>query len=349
MLEDSYDRLWKRASRLEDEGDIRGALELWREISQRYPDSGVLCRLAGAARDLGELEEAEESLLKAVEFDSGLRLPYIMLCLIANKQGRWEDAELRARQALRIEEGPDGYSLLGIALRALGRAEEAHRSYSRGIELDPSYEELYFNFGVLVSESDPASAESLFTKAIELDPDYAVAHRELGWLLLQQNVLDEAEYHLRRTVDLDPADTWGYLYLGLLFWRKNDIRAAVAEYQWAHASTPDWPVTMRCLADIYSAQEEWARAEDLYHRALAVQPDSIAANKGLAKMYMRMGRTELAQTYFGRVLLLNPDDQRALECMEEITGDYGDISKNLARRLQRHRSRWERRQDPGAL
>ncbi|HEX8810844.1 MAG TPA: tetratricopeptide repeat protein [Terracidiphilus sp.] len=62
-------------------------------------------------------------------------------------------------------------------------------------------------------------------------------------------------------------------------------------------------------------------------RALAVQPDSIAANKGLAKMYMRMGRTELAKTYFGRVLLLNPDDKRALECMEEITGDYRDIPK----------------------
>jgi tetratricopeptide (TPR) repeat protein len=104
---------------------------------------------------------------------------------------------------------------------------------------------------------------------------------------------------------------------------------------------------MWCLADIYSEQEEWARAEDLYHRALSVKPDDIDANRGLAKMYMRMGRAELARTYFGRVLLLDPANKRALECMEEMNGEYGDIPGNLVRRLQRRRSRWERRQDLG--
>ena len=71
MFEDSYDQLWKQASRLQDEGDIRGALRLWREISRKYPDAEVLCLVAQAAQDLGEMEEAEASLLKAVEFDPG--------------------------------------------------------------------------------------------------------------------------------------------------------------------------------------------------------------------------------------------------------------------------------------
>ena len=74
-----------------------------------------------------------------MEFDPALRLPYINLSLNAIKQGRWEDAELRASQALRIEEGPDEYSLLGIALSALGRVEEAHASYTLGIEFDSSW------------------------------------------------------------------------------------------------------------------------------------------------------------------------------------------------------------------
>jgi tetratricopeptide (TPR) repeat protein len=137
MFEDSYDRLWKRAYRLQEEGDIRGALGLWREISQRYPDAEVLCLMARAALDLGEIEDAEASLLKALEFDPGLRLPSMMLCRIAMAQGKWDDAEPRVRQALRIKEGADGYNLLGVTLDILGRAEEAHAAFSRGIGARP--------------------------------------------------------------------------------------------------------------------------------------------------------------------------------------------------------------------
>ena len=48
-----------------------------------------------------------------------------------------------------------------------------------------------------------------------------------------------------------------------LFETRKDIRAAAIEYQWAHQAAPDWAVTMWCLADVYAAQEEVARAEDL--------------------------------------------------------------------------------------
>ena len=105
---------------------------------------------------------------------------------------------------------------------------------------------------------------------------------------------------------------------------------------------------MWCLADVCAAQEEWPKAEDLYNRALAVEPDSIPANRGLAKMYMSMGKTELADTDFRRVLALDPHDKTTLDCIERITGDDRLIPQKLAHRLQRRRPRWQRRQDPGA-
>ena len=60
-------------------------------------------------------------------------------------------------------------------------------------------------------------------------------------------------------------------------------------------------------------------------------------------MYMAMGRTELAQTYFGRVLLLDPGDKRALEYMERLTEKNGTSLGNLVPRLRRRQSRWQRR------
>jgi Flp pilus assembly protein TadD len=129
-------------------------------------------------------------------------------------QAKWDDVEYRARQALRIEENAEAYNLLGIALDILERPGEASAAYTRGIELEPEWEELYCNFGQLVRKSDLAKADALFCKAIELRPDFAEAHRELGILLLRQKVLDESEYHLRRAIELDPADPWAHLYLG---------------------------------------------------------------------------------------------------------------------------------------
>jgi Flp pilus assembly protein TadD len=349
MLDNSDDELSVQASRLQNEGDFRGALELWREIARKRPDPEALCGLANAAQEIGEMEEAEAALLNALNSDPSLRLPYMMLCRAATRQGRWDEAEFRARQALRIEEEADAYNLLGVALDGLGRAQDAEAAFLRGIELDASNENLYFNFGRLLWDRDPVKAEGLFCKAIELNPDDGEAHRQLGDLLLTQKVMDEAEYHLRRAVELEPADPWAHLNLGLLLWKKKDIGAADAEFRWAYEAAPHSAVAMSFLADGYVAREEWSKAEVLYHRALAAEPDNIFANYGLARMYALMGKTGLARTYLGRVLLLNPDHKLALEAVERIADEYGDLPRNLVARVQRRRPRWQRRQDPGAI
>ena len=298
--------------------------------------------------ELGETEAAECALLRALVCAPDLQPPYILLSCLAMTQYKWDDVEYRARQALRIEENAEAYNLLGLALDRLDRPQEASAAYTRGIELGPECEVLYCNFGRLVRRSDLAKAEILFCKAIELNPDFARAHLEMGSLLLRQEVLDESEYHLRRAIELDPAEPYAHLYLGNLLQMKNDIPAAAVEFQWAYHAAPDWPETMWCLADISAAQEEWAKAEDLYNRALAVEPDFIPANRGLANMYMSMGKTQLADTYFRRVLLLDPHDQTALDCLETIAGDDRLMPQRLAHRLQRRRPRWQRRHDPDA-
>ncbi|MFN7919486.1 MAG: tetratricopeptide repeat protein [Bryobacteraceae bacterium] len=352
---DPHDEVREQAWRLYDKGDLAGALALWRQIARGCPEAEDLCSLALTARRLGEVEEAEAALLKAVTIDPSLRLAHVMLCRNAVGNGSWADAEFRARRALDLEEDGDVYDLLGLTLDALDRYDEAHAAFSRGIEIDPTYEDLYSDFGQLVRKRDPVEAERLFRKAIELEPAYAEAHRELGSLLLhqeaavfRQKLLDEAEHHLRLAIELDPGDTWARLYLGNLHYTRNDPRAALVELRLAHESAPSWAVTMWCLADCHAELEEWAKAEELYLRALAAEPDSIHANRALARMYMLQGRTELAQTYFGRVLLLNPEDKGAREGMER-TEDGAGVPKHVARRVHRRQSRWQRRRDPDSV
>jgi|ERR1700683_1998346 len=107
----------------------------------------------------------------------------------------------------------------------LNRDAEALQSFREVIALDPRYDEAFYNIGWILKGSDKASAKSAFMKAIELDGKYAGAHRELGWILRQEKQFGLAEQHLRRAVELNPADSWAWLYFGNFFGQKVNFRA----------------------------------------------------------------------------------------------------------------------------
>jgi tetratricopeptide (TPR) repeat protein len=348
LIDDSDDWLVKAALRLQEEGDIVGAFHLWQELAQSRPGVAVFYGLATAAKELGEWDEARRSLQRVVELDGEFRPAWVLLHSVAMATGEWEEGEAAARQVLRIEEDAEAHCRLGIALSMLEKDQESRESYLRGIELDPNFQKLYYYFGELLVKSNRTEAEGLFAKAIELDSNDAEAHREMGKILIDEGLLPDAEYHLRRAIELDPADPFARLFLGNLFMWRSEYAAALTEFEWAREAAPDLSAPLWCMADVHTAKEEWAKAEALYHRALDLAPDDAGANKHLGKMYLKMGRADLAKTYLERTLLLQPDDKRAAELLEQTTGEFGDLPNHLVRRLQRGKTRWERRKDPGA-
>jgi len=52
-------------------------------------------------------------------------------------------------------------------------------------------------------------AVTFFRKAVELDPGYAKVNSELGWALRRLNQNKEAEYHLRKAIELDETRFYG--------------------------------------------------------------------------------------------------------------------------------------------
>jgi tetratricopeptide (TPR) repeat protein len=107
-----------------------------------------------------------------------------------------------------------GLSFLGSAHNQLGEKEAAKKAFRRVIELDKTYEEAYFNLGLLLAdERENDEAEELLRKAIQLDPNFQVAHGRLGILLQYLGRYSEADTELRRAIELDPADEIAWKYL----------------------------------------------------------------------------------------------------------------------------------------
>jgi Flp pilus assembly protein TadD len=104
-------------------------------------------------------------------------------------------------------------------------------------------------------ETEASRAIDLFEKAIEVDPEYTSAHRELGWALSRLEGKDvEAEYQVRRAVELNDEDGWAHIYLGNILWQREDLSSAEQSFKRAVEVWMEIAVPYRRLALFYEYQ-----------------------------------------------------------------------------------------------
>jgi tetratricopeptide (TPR) repeat protein len=300
--------LFHEADRLEDDGQPELALGVWRQLAEAHPTRSAFLRLARITKELGLIDDAEDAFKHALEIDDRSALALRGLGIIAIDRRDYAAAETYLKKACEIEEDPGGFSLLGVALRNVGKDLEAEAAYRRAIRIDPKYEEAYYNLGVLLRDDRPSEAQALFRTALELDSGYGCAYRELGFVLCEHGANPEAAVHLRKAVQLEPGDAWAHIYLGTYLWQCADVDAAIAEFRIAEELEPEWAAPLWSLGSIYE-YEDFDLAQSFFERALQLEPDCEAALIALGRLFKKCGRVDLAREYLGRALLLDPCDE----------------------------------------
>ena len=169
MSQESFDE----AARLEEMGQLEGALTLWRQLAEIEPTRNVLLRLANITTELGLSRETQSAFERALRIDDRSALALRGLGRLAIDRGDYEAAEKYLKRACEIEEDPGGFSLLGVALTHIGKDLDAENAYHFAIRIDPKYEEAHFNLGVLLRDTRPSEAQVHFRTALALDPAYA--------------------------------------------------------------------------------------------------------------------------------------------------------------------------------
>ena len=102
--------------------------------------------------------------------------------------------------------GPHSHNNLGLALRAVGRPEQAAAAYRRALSAAPDFAEAHNNLGnLLINEGDSATALIHLRRATELSPDAARFYSNLGTAQQSTGLFDEAKVSLQRAVELDPS------------------------------------------------------------------------------------------------------------------------------------------------
>jgi tetratricopeptide (TPR) repeat protein len=120
---------------------------------------------------------------------------------------------------------------LGLCYEALGRFDEAQRSWEEAIRLDreqvtrspwPS-----LNLGVLMTRLDrPDAAETRFRESLACDAGFALAHYHLGLTLEKKGRATEAVAELEEAARLDPASAEAQYALARVYRRAGDADKA---------------------------------------------------------------------------------------------------------------------------
>jgi len=315
----TINELTERAEQLEDAGELDDALDFWRAAIQRESDPVVLCQFGSLARRLKKWSEAESALMRAMNVAPELPYPCTLLGTLYFDQDMLEEAREYFQKSVTIEKSAPTLTQLGVVQLELDLTEDARASLQEAIKIDPNYEEAYYNLGSTYREDQPSKAVELFEKAAELDPEYALAQRELGWALSRREEKDaEAEYHIRRAVELNDEDAWAHIYLGNILWQRGDLSSAEQSFKNAVEVWPDIAVPYWCLALFHEHQGRKEEAERLYQQGLDLDPYDPQSNKLFGMHLKEIGEPAKARTYLERAQTLDPEDQSISEALDKL-------------------------------
>jgi len=139
------------------------------------------------------------------------------LGIALRKIGRIDDALLRLTRATkRRPVHAEAFHELGFLHYSTNRYDEAVTTIERGLQLAPGSVELMILLGVVHhADRRHAAAKAAFARALEAAPDHPGAHYGMGAVMVDDYDYAQAAEHLRRAAAADKNDAQAHLKLGV--------------------------------------------------------------------------------------------------------------------------------------
>lgn len=236
------------------------------------------------------------------------------------------NAEACYRQALALG-GDDFRCIYWLALMLYqqgGKIQESETLMRRASEMQPNYPAVFYRLGEFLDRSGKRQdARKAYADALRLDPNLAIAHQNLGQVLLDLGESANAVQHLERAIELGDKNRRCSAALAKGYRRLGDLeRATEAARDAARIqrvlSLPD-PIRlevksleMGSLACQKRANEamrngDYAAATSDLEIVAEALPDNARVQLSLATCYSQTGQPTQAEENFGRALAIRSE------------------------------------------
>jgi tetratricopeptide (TPR) repeat protein len=222
---------------------------------------------------------------------------------------------------------PQGPYLLGVALKQLGRDDEAIAMFEEALRLDPrSMEALEQVAGMLAVRQKKWDAEvARIRKQVEKVPDAAGFHYLLGNSLIKMKDWEAAEKSFQKAIELKPEITSAYLGLSYVYMATHKEDQALGKLGSALAVNSNDVASLMLKGTILAKRTDVAGAAAAYERVLAVNPNFVPALNNLACQYLgNPSLKEKAYDYARRAREIAPRDPRVADTLGWILFGRGE-------------------------
>ncbi|MGB6546422.1 MAG: tetratricopeptide repeat protein [Candidatus Acidiferrales bacterium] len=183
---------------------------------------------------------------------------------------------------------------LGYADAQLKHDDDAKSEFELAIAINPKMAEAHLNLGLLLLDSDPASAATAFAHAAELTPTESRPRFLYGLALEHAGKLDEAVVQYQKAALLAPNDYEIAFGLARALVRLNRSAEAEAEFRRAVALKANSAPAQLGLAQSLEAQKKYSDAADVLNVYLKLQPADRAAHEDRAYALMQTNQFDAA-------------------------------------------------------
>jgi TolB-like protein len=273
-------------------GELREELKRVPGLKVLGPESSRIIQLAGDNRDEVATELGVTTILAGdVSLNDGKLEIRTRLVTLPAGNIIWQ-----AEQEGDVSDGVElQRSIVQAVVDAILPAASAHATHASRIAADECRDayELYLRGKQLRATRNWARGIELFEEAVRVDPDCAVA-----WEALATN--------------------------SILTWSKADFAKAGAAARRALELNESLPLAWSVLAEIAEEEGRWNEAEELYLRALYVDPTNGLANTYYAEALLARGRTRDALHYALEGYRYEPASQAAVWKVAMVARYLGD-------------------------
>ena len=234
------------------------------------------------AGKLGNTEHERELLSQVQARNPDMYLIPFLLGEAALKASDWTAAEESLHRCLMLNPNFDqAMTALARALHQQGKNDDARQWVDKALQLNPKNLKAWYQKGWMSMSLDPDAAMADFQKALAIQPGFAIAHRDMGIILLQKRRFAEAASHLEQAASLGLTHPHLYNFLGIAYSRTNRYRDAVKVYTKALDKEPNFAEAHLNLSYVYQklnrprdAHTEYETACKLDSKLCQYQPET---------------------------------------------------------------------------
>jgi len=149
-----------------------------------------------------------------------------------------------------------------------------------------SFESRYLAASIAMGENDFETAQKELEKIVEKEPNRAQTYVDLGDVFIRKRDMKGAESHYRKALEIDPKLAQARISIAKLHLTRGDRKRAEDELLAATKDDPENESLLHVLGGFYQRTKHFDEVEKIYLDFLKKKPDSIAAKKRLAEVYI---------------------------------------------------------------